>query len=43
MRTAILSDIHGNLVTLDTVLADAKREHVDRFVCLGDVAAKSQF
>jgi putative phosphoesterase len=38
MRIAIISDIHGNLVALDAVLADARREHVDRFVCLGDVA-----
>ena len=38
MRIAILSDIHGNLVALDAVLADARRELADQFVCLGDVA-----
>jgi predicted phosphodiesterase len=43
MRIAIISDIHGNLVALDAVLADAKREHADRFVCLADVAAKYKF
>jgi predicted phosphodiesterase len=39
MRIALISDIHGNLVALQTVLADAERAGVDRFVCLGDVAA----
>jgi predicted phosphodiesterase len=43
MRIALISDIHGNLVALDAVLADAKREHIDQFVCLGDVAANSRF
>ena len=38
MRIAILSDVHGNLIALDAVLADAGREHADQFVCLGDVA-----
>ena len=39
MRTAIISDIHGNLVSLEAVLGDASRQGVDRIVCLGDVAA----
>jgi predicted phosphodiesterase len=39
VRTAIISDIHGNLVSLEAVLDDASRQAVDRFVCLGDVAA----
>jgi putative phosphoesterase len=38
MRIAIISDIHGNLVALDAILADARAEDVDQFVCLGDVA-----
>lgn len=38
MRIAILSDIHGNFIALETVLADLKRERVDQIVCLGDVA-----
>ena len=38
-RTALLSDIHGNLVALDAVLADVERRDVDLTVCLGDVAA----
>ncbi|MFG0263713.1 MAG: metallophosphoesterase family protein [Rhodopirellula sp. JB055] len=36
-RTAILSDIHGNLSALEAVLADVESQKVDRIVCLGDV------
>ena len=36
-RTAILSDIHGNLTALEAVLADVDDQNVDRIVCLGDV------
>jgi predicted phosphodiesterase len=39
MRTAIIADIHGNLVALDAVLAEIRAEGVERIVCLGDVAA----
>lgn len=38
MTTALISDLHGNLVALDAVLADAARAGVERIVCLGDVA-----
>jgi putative phosphoesterase len=38
MRIALISDIHGNQLALDAVLADARMRGVDRFVCLGDVA-----
>ena len=36
---AIITDIHGNLEALETVLAhiDAREDKVDRIVCLGDV------
>ena len=37
MRTAVLSDIHGNLEALEAVLADVDAVGVDRVVCLGDV------
>lgn len=37
VRTAILSDIHGNLEALEAVLADAAACGADRFVCLGDI------
>jgi predicted phosphodiesterase len=35
-RIAVISDIHGNCVALDTVLADLRRGAVDQIVCLGD-------
>lgn len=37
MRTAIISDIHGNLEALEAVLASIRGESVERTVCLGDV------
>jgi diadenosine tetraphosphatase ApaH/serine/threonine PP2A family protein phosphatase len=37
MRTAIISDIHGNLEALDAVLASIGSERVDRIICLGDI------
>jgi len=36
MRTALISDIHGNLEALTTVLEDIGDRSVDRIVCLGD-------
>jgi predicted phosphodiesterase len=36
-RSAILSDIHGNLAALQAVLEDVESQNVDRIVCLGDV------
>ncbi len=38
MRIALISDIHGNLVALDAVLAELANEAIDQIVCLGDVA-----
>lgn len=37
MRTAIVSDIHGNLEALEAVLADIRAQDCQRIVCLGDV------
>jgi len=37
MRIALLSDIHGNLLALEAVVADARRRGVDRIVNLGDI------
>lgn len=37
MRIAILSDIHGNLMALEAVLADIATHAVDRIVNLGDI------
>ena len=39
MRIALISDIHGNRIALEAVLADIRREGIDSIVCLGDVAA----
>jgi putative phosphoesterase len=38
MRIALVADIHGNLVALDAVLAELRREGYDELLCLGDVA-----
>jgi len=37
MRTAILSDVHGNAVALRAVLEELDAEGIERAVCLGDV------
>ena len=36
MRIAAISDIHGNRLALDAVIADIEGRSVDRAVCLGD-------
>jgi predicted phosphodiesterase len=36
---ALISDIHGNCVALDAVLADLSRHQVADLICLGDIAA----
>src|SRR5579864_7644495 len=38
MRIALISDLHGNEVSLRAVLDDVARVGVDRLICLGDVA-----
>jgi hypothetical protein len=38
-RTALVGDIHGNLVALDAVLSDSERRGVHGVVCIGDLAA----
>jgi predicted phosphodiesterase len=38
---AFLSDMHGHLTALETVLADARRRGARRFVCLGDVGSSA--
>ena len=37
MRTAIISDIHGNYAGLQAVLADIKQQQCDHILCLGDL------
>src|SRR5689334_8151033 len=39
MRIGLIADIHGNLVALETILAEMVLEAIDQMVCLGDVAA----
>ena len=39
MRYAIISDIHGNLHSLELVLADIQKAAVDQIICLGDLAS----
>ena len=38
-RLALISDIHGNGVALDAVLADLAARDVEQIICLGDLAA----
>ncbi len=35
-KTAIISDLHGNMPALDVAIADARERGVQRFVCCGD-------
>lgn len=37
MRTALLSDVHGNAVAFRAVTDELDREGIDRVVCLGDM------
>jgi predicted phosphodiesterase len=37
MRIAVMSDIHGNLEALSSVIVDIRNRNVDRIICLGDV------
>jgi putative phosphoesterase len=37
-RIALISDIHGNAIALDTVLSEIRARGCDEIVCLGDVA-----
>jgi predicted phosphodiesterase len=36
MRVAVISDMHGNNIAFETVLADIKQKGTDQIVCLGD-------
>lgn len=39
-KIAIISDIHGNLEALKTVLFDIKSRGISKIICLGDIIAK---
>src|SRR6185436_18635010 len=36
MRIAVISDMHGNLISLDSVLTEIRANSVDQIICLGD-------
>lgn len=38
-RIGIFSDMHGNAIAFDAVLAALRAEGIEQFICLGDVAA----
>ena len=38
MKIAIISDIHGNMDALESVLKDIKLENCEKIFCLGDIA-----
>ena len=37
MRTAVISDVHGNLEALEAVCRDVDRRALDTWICLGDL------
>ncbi|NOY68173.1 MAG: metallophosphoesterase family protein [Deltaproteobacteria bacterium] len=37
MKTAIISDLHGNAVAVREVLASIEKAGIDRIICLGDI------
>jgi len=37
LRYCVLGDIHGNLEALEAVLADAEKQGVGRYLCVGDI------
>ena len=39
-KIAIISDIHGNITALNTVLEDIKERNIKRIFCLGDLVIK---
>ena len=40
MKIAVISDVHGNLEALKTVLDDIKSRNIDKIYCLGDIITK---
>lgn len=43
MKVAVISDIHGNIAALDTVLSDLKAQHPEAVYCLGDLVGYAAF
>lgn len=42
-QIAIISDIHGNLEALKTVIEDIKKRNIKRVFCLGDIIGKGSY
>lgn len=40
MKIALISDIHGNIPALESVLNDINRKKADKIICLGDIVGK---
>ena len=38
MRLGLISDIHGNAIALEAVMAELQEQSVDAVICLGDIA-----
>src|SRR5271157_187287 len=43
MLIAFISDVHGNLPALNTAVADAKAQGVNKIICAGDVSGYGPF
>lgn len=43
MKIGVISDIHGNVTALKTVLEDIKKREIDTVVCLGDLVGYGPF
>lgn len=43
MKIAVISDIHGNLMALESVLDDIDERDVDEVICLGDLVGYLPF
>ena len=39
-KIAIISDIHGNLEAINSVIEDIKERKIEKIFCLGDIVAK---
>ena len=39
-KIAVISDIHGNMPALETVLDDIRQRGIEQIFCLGDLAGK---
>jgi len=37
MRYGIFGDIHSNLEAFDRIIAEYKKEHIDKYICVGDI------